>query len=81
MHITYKKLWHILLDKGMSKQDLRHKTGLSSASLAKLGKGENVTTDVLLRICEALDCDITDIVETIRDDESTHSLPSGDYSD
>lgn len=69
MYITYKKLWHLLLDKGMSRQDLRLKTGLSTASLAKLSKGENITTDVLLRICEALDCNITDIMETVRDDE------------
>lgn len=69
MYITYKKLWHLLLDKGMSRQDLRIKTGLSTASLAKLSKGENITTDVLLRICEALDCNITDIMETVRDDE------------
>ena len=69
MYITYKKLWHLLLDEGMSRQDLRLKTGLSTASLAKLSKGENITTDVLLRICEALDCNITDIMETVRDDE------------
>ncbi len=69
MYITYKKLWHLLLDKGMSRQDLRLKTGLSTASLAKLSKGENITTDVLLRICEALDCNITDIMETVRDED------------
>ena len=69
MYITYKKLWHLLLDKGMSRQDLRLKTGLSTASLAKLSKGENITTDVLLRICEALDCNLTDIMETVRDED------------
>ena len=69
MYITYKKLWHLFLDKGMSRQDLRLKTGLSTASLAKLSKGENITTDVLLRICEALDCNITDIMETVRDED------------
>ena len=69
MYITYKKLWLLLLDKGMSRQDLRLKTGLSTASLAKLSKGENITTDVLLRICEALDCNITDIMETVRDED------------
>ena len=69
MYITYKKLWHLLLDKGMSRQDLRLKTGLSTASLAKLSQGENITTDVLLRICEALDCNITDIMETVRDED------------
>lgn len=61
--ISYRKLWHLLLDKGMNKKDLRHKAGISTASIAKLGKGENITTDILVRICEVLDCDITDIME------------------
>ena len=54
MRISYNKLWKLLIDKNMNKQDLRKATGISSASVAKLGKGENVTTDVLLRICTAL---------------------------
>lgn len=54
MRISYNKLWKLLIDKNMNKQDLRKATGISSASVAKLGKGENVTTDVLLRICVAL---------------------------
>lgn len=53
----------MLIDRGMNKQDLRKLTGLSAASIAKLGKGENVNTDNLVRICKALDCDISDIVE------------------
>lgn len=73
MYITYKKLWHLLIDKGMSRQDLRLKTGLSSASIAKLSKGENITTDVLLRICDALDCNITDIMETVRNEDDAAS--------
>jgi len=64
--ISYNKLWKILIDKKMSKTDLRHVSGISTASLAKLGKGENVTTDILLKICKALDCDITDIMELER---------------
>ena len=55
------------LDKEMKKSDLREKAGISSASLAKLGKGDNITTDVLLRICEVMDCRIEDILETIRE--------------
>ena len=51
----------------MKKSDLKEKAGISSASLAKLGKGDNITTDVLLRICEAMDCRIEDILETVRD--------------
>lgn len=69
MHFSYNNLWKLLIDKNMNKQDLKKMTGISSASIAKLGKGENVTTDVLLRICKALDCDLCDIVETVRDSE------------
>ncbi|MDR5659256.1 helix-turn-helix transcriptional regulator [Serpentinicella sp. ANB-PHB4] len=50
----------------MTKQDLLKITGLSSASIAKLGKRQNINTDVLIRICNALDCDLNDIVETVR---------------
>lgn len=67
MRISYNKLWKMLIDKNMKKSDLKEKTGISSASLAKLGKGDNITTDVLLRICEAMDCRIEDILETVRD--------------
>ena len=67
MHISYNKLWKLLIDKNMNKQALREASGISSASIAKLGKGENITTEVLLRICTALDCDISDIMEIVRD--------------
>ena len=56
LKISYNKLWKMLIDKNMNKQDLKNATGISSASIAKLGKGENITTDILLKICEALDC-------------------------
>ena len=56
MRISYNKLWKMLIDKNMKKSDLKEKAGISSASLAKLGKGGNITTDVLLRICEVMDC-------------------------
>jgi len=69
MHISYNKLWKLLIDKNMNKQELKKISGISSASVAKLGKGSNITTDVLLRICEALDCDIVDIMEVIKDKE------------
>ena len=65
MRMSYNKLWKLLIDKGMNKSDLRTVAGISSSSLAKLGKGENVTTDVLLRICEALGCGLSDIAEAI----------------
>lgn len=67
MHISYNKLWKLLIDKNMNKQELKKVSGVSSASIAKLGKGANITTDVLLRICEALNCDITDIMEIVKD--------------
>jgi putative transcriptional regulator len=67
MRISYNKLWKILIDKNMNKQDLKELSGVSAASIAKLGKGENITTDVLLKICKALNCDITDIMEIIDD--------------
>ena len=67
MHISYNKLWKLLIDKNMNKQALREASGISSASFAKLGKGDNITTEVLLRICEALDCDISDIMEVVKD--------------
>lgn len=59
-----------MIDKNMNKQDLRKAAGISTASIAKLGKGENITTDVLVKICKALDCDISDIMEINR--EETH---------
>ena len=67
MRISYNKLWKMLIDKNMKKSDLKEKAGISSASLAKLGKGDNITTDVLLRVCEAMDCRNEDILETVRD--------------
>lgn len=66
MRISYNKLWKLLIDKNMNKQDLKNAAGISSASIAKLGKGDNITTDVLLKICETLDCNLEDIMETVR---------------
>jgi putative transcriptional regulator len=67
MRISYNKLWKMLIDKNMNKQDLAEKSGISSASIAKLGKGGNITTDILLKICEALDCKLEDIMETVKE--------------
>lgn len=67
MKISYNKLWKLLIDKDMKRKDLQDAAGISSASIAKLGKGENITTDVLLKICSALDCTLEDIMETIKD--------------
>ncbi len=69
MYISYNKLWKLLIDKGMTKMGLREAAGISAASIAKLGKGANITTDVLLKVCEALDCRIEDILETKKHEE------------
>lgn len=67
MVISYKKLWKLLIDKDMKKQDLREAAQLSSSTVAKLTHGENVSTAVLLKICAALQCDIADIMEVVPD--------------
>lgn len=67
MKMSYKKLWKLLIDRDVKKTDLRKMAGISSSSLAKLGKDENVTTDVLLRICESLNVNLNDIAETVPD--------------
>lgn len=65
MGISYKKLWKLLIDKGMYKKDLRMATGLSTNVIAKMGKGQDVSTGTLRKICQALDCEITDIMEFV----------------
>lgn len=71
MPFSYNKLWKLLIDKGINKTNLREKTNISQSTMAKLGKGENVETDVLDRICEALDCDISEIVEYVKHNRNT----------
>lgn len=73
MYISYNKLWKLLIDRNMNKQALKAATGVSSASIAKLGKGDNITTDVLLKICTALNCDITDIMELMPGEKTSCS--------
>ena len=70
MKLLYKKLWVKLVELDMKKTELAKKAGISSASVAKLGKGANITTDVLLKICEYLNCDISDIVEVVPDESA-----------
>ena len=67
MRISYNKLWKLLIDKEMNKKEIKVASGISSASIATLGKCENITTDVLLKICEALNVHLEDIMETIDD--------------
>ena len=63
MPFSYNRLWKLLIDKGMSKKDLHLVTGIGQSTIVKLSKSENVNTDVLLKICESLNCRIEDIVE------------------
>jgi DNA-binding Xre family transcriptional regulator len=70
MIVSYNKLWHLLIDKKMNKTDLKRVSGISTASIAKLGRCENIQTDVLLKICRALNVNITDIMETVEEDET-----------
>ena len=72
MTVCYNKLWKLLIDKGMKKKDLRLATGMTTTSLAKLGKNEHVSTALLVKICKVLDCDLCDIVELARDEEGGH---------
>ena len=73
MRISYNPLWKMLIDRGMNKKELTELSGISTASLAKLGKGDNITTDVLLRICTSLNCQISDILETLPDEETKNN--------
>ena len=76
MSVSYNKLWKLLIDRNMSRSQLKMVTGVSTASIAKLGKGENITTAVLIKICEGLQCDLTDIMELV-DDENAISPENG----
>lgn len=69
MRISYKKLWKMLIDREMKKKDLAELAGISTTSIAKLGKNENVNTDILFKICRALKCDISEIMEIERIEE------------
>jgi DNA-binding Xre family transcriptional regulator len=64
--ISYNKLWKLLIDKNMKKKDLQEASGISAASIAKLGRNGNVTVEVLVKICNALNCDIGDICEVVK---------------
>lgn len=68
MAVTYKKLWKLLIDKDMKKKDLQSLAGISAASITKLGKNENVNMDIIEKICIAMKCDVSDILEIIEDE-------------
>ncbi|MDR3185895.1 MAG: helix-turn-helix domain-containing protein [Christensenellaceae bacterium] len=63
--VSYKKLWKLLIDKDMKKQDLMAVTGISTATVRKLNKGKNINTDILVRICSALKCNVSDIMDIL----------------
>ena len=69
MAVSYKRLWKLLIDKDMKKKDLAEKANVSNYTLGKMKNCENVTTDVLVRICKALDCAIEDIMEIVDENE------------
>lgn len=73
MKVSYKKLWKLLIDLNMKKTDLRLQSGISSTSLAKLGKDENVSMDVLKKICKTLDCNIGDIMDILPDENKENT--------
>lgn len=73
MRVSYKKLWKLLIDKDMNKTDLRNATGISSFTIARMTRGEDVSTSILKRVCAVMKCDIGDIVEFQPDEMSDSS--------
>ena len=69
MAVCYKKLWKLLIDKNMNKTELRMASGITTTALAKLGRDENVNTEVLAKICQTLDCKIEDIMDFVPEDK------------
>lgn len=65
MLISYKKLWKLLIDRDLKKKDLMQMSGISQSTITKLGHNESVSTDILVKICKGLDCDVSDIMELI----------------
>lgn len=65
MKLSYNKLWKMLIDKNMKRSDLQKAACVSSASIAKLGRGDNISTEVLIKICTVLNCRVEDIFETV----------------
>ena len=72
MEVSYKKLWKLLIDKDMKKKDLQAQAGISWTSVTKLSKGENVSMEVLMKVCKALECNIGDIMDLIPEECETN---------
>lgn len=77
MNFSYDKLWKLLIDKKMNKEELRKRTGMSSTTLARMGKDENISLDIIGRICKELECDIADIIEYIKSDNRKKDSKKG----
>ena len=69
-YFCYNRLWKLLIDRDIKKQELQKMSNVSAASIANMGRCENVTTDVLLRICNALNCNIEDIMEKVSEKDT-----------
>ena len=70
MIVNFNKLWKLMIDRNLKKKDLTAMAGITTNAMAKMGKGENVSTEVLGKICAALECNIEDIVEFIPDENA-----------
>jgi len=77
VYASYKKLWKVLIDRDMNKKNLREITGISTASIAKLTKGENINTDILVKICHALECNISDIMDILPLEKNCDDMVAG----
>ena len=79
MIFSYKKLWKLLIDKDMMKKDLQVAAGISWASVTKMSKGENVSMEVLMKVCKALECDVSDIIEFVeKSDNDTSDITNAE---
>ncbi|MDD3252671.1 MAG: helix-turn-helix transcriptional regulator [Lachnospiraceae bacterium] len=75
MIVNYNKLWKLLMDRGMSRTQLRKQAGITTNAMAKMGKNENVSTEVLCKICRILECQIADIMELVEANEEISEVP------
>ena len=73
MKVSYNKLWKLLIDMNLNNTKLREMAQMSPNTMAKLGKNETISMDIILRICEVLKCDVGDIMETIPDEEDSNT--------
>lgn len=77
MAVSYKKLWKLLIDRDMKKQDLQSVAHISAVTIAKLGRNENVTTNVLAKICQALNCNVGDIMDVVDNETDENTVKQG----